>query len=175
MDAWGSSDTQSGTGAQLDHRRAEILARWESALRQHSPTASAQDPAVLQDSMPEFLSSLAQALSNPNPRAALEEEGGKLAAHHGRDRSRVRGYSLDKVVFEYQLMREVLVAVLDEQGTLSMTERDLLSDAILIAVRTATAEFTRIREEEREQSNAQLLYERKGNVVSASRARALMS
>lgn len=106
------------------------------AVSEHSSPA-------LHDTLPELLAEFAALLEHPSPEQALRERARECGREHGQDRVSLRDSSLEQVIFEYQLLRQVLFEVLEEEGPLGTPERDVLLDAIQLGVRNAASGFSR--------------------------------
>jgi signal transduction histidine kinase len=68
----------------------------------------------------------------------------EIAKEHGKQRLEFGNYSLDQVILEYQILRQVLFESLEVDRSLVRSERDLLTDIILFSIRKAASEFHRV-------------------------------
>jgi PAS domain S-box-containing protein len=141
------------SGARLRREIPRILTLWEERTRRELPPAREHARPTLVDHLPDFLAQLADTLEGPSPRAALRKEQDALAVEHGKERARLPGYSLESVVLEYQLLRQVLLEVLEEEQPVGTPARDLVLDAIQLGVRNAVREFVRWRDAERQRDH----------------------
>jgi PAS domain S-box-containing protein len=144
------------TGHRLRRLTPRILQRWEERVRQQVTAAREQATPALYDTLPELLAELATALEHPSPSRALEERAETLGRGHGLERASQMEYSLDQTIFEYHLLRQVLLEVLEEEGPLGITERDGVLDAVQWGVRNAASEFSRQRDLEAERAQRTL-------------------
>src|SRR5256885_3810418 len=131
--------------------KAPLLESWAARVRERLPPARHDDPLALVDSLPAFIDGLVEALGDRAPREALDRLERSLAAEHGRDRAGRPQWSLGQVVEEYQLLRQVIFEVLEMDSPVERSEREVVLDAIALAVRNAVSEFDRLRNAEREQ------------------------
>lgn len=133
------------TAHRLRSSMARILQTWEARARQRVPAAKAEASPALRDSLPDMLDEVASTLAQPVPQQALGAREHALGRKHGRERAMLSAYSLEQVIHEYQLLRQVLFEVLEEEGPLSANDRDVLLDAVQVGVRNAASEFSRQR------------------------------
>jgi PAS domain S-box-containing protein len=141
-------DDVNRSGARLRREIPRVLTVWEERARRELPPARQQARPTLVDHLPALLARLADALEDPSPRGALQREQDALAVEHGKERARLPGYSLENVVHEYQLLRQVLFELLEEEQPLGTAARDLVLDALQLGVRNAVREFVRVRDAE---------------------------
>ncbi|WP_158623717.1 sensor histidine kinase [Corallococcus llansteffanensis] len=145
------------TAQRLRLSTSRILQTWEARTRQQVPAAQAEASPALRDSLPDMLAELATTLEQPSPDQALGEREHALGREHGYERASLSAYSLEQVIHEYQLLRQVLFEVLEEEGPLSTADRDVLLDAVQVGVRNAASEFSRQRGLEAENGRKALL------------------
>ena len=138
--------------ARLRDGRARIAATWEERARERLPAARAQDRPALLDSLPQVLDGLVEVLERAQAEGAQES----LGSEHGQQRAELGGYTVDQVIEEYQLLRQVIFEVLEEPGALPPAERDRLLDALHLGMRDATRAFVRARDAERDAAHAAL-------------------
>jgi PAS domain S-box-containing protein len=136
--------------------KQHILELWEAKVREQVPAAKQTARPALVDSLPELLDRLAKALASSSPEQALASEEATLATDHGKERAQAKAYSLDEVIFEYQVLRQVLLGVVEGTQPLPAPTREMIFDFILLAVRNAASEFARLREAEKDKANKAL-------------------
>lgn len=141
------------TAERLKENAPHILETWKARVREAMPVARRTDPLALLDALPRFLEHLADGLADPVASAASTDE---VAAEHGRQRALVTDYELDHVILEYDVLRQVMLEVLGEQEPLPASAQESLVEGIFLAVRSAAREFTRLRDDERDASQAAL-------------------
>lgn len=142
-------------GGRLLENKERILALWEARVRQTVPPAEPIGSPALLNSLPDLLERLAVALSSRSPEQALEQDR-RAAMEHGEQRAKLEEYSLDQVICEYQVLRTVLLNVLERDEPLPATSREMIFDVILAAVRHAAGEFARLRERETKEAESAL-------------------
>src|SRR5687767_6255721 len=116
-------ESGSGPTHRLASGKAAILELWERRARACIPAARSIDSLALRDSLPRFLDELAATLSTADVERASKGSGTTLAREHGKVRSEERLYDLSQVIKEYQILQEVILAVLREGGPLNEREQ----------------------------------------------------
>jgi signal transduction histidine kinase len=138
----------------LDEKREDILQSWEEAVRVSFPAVRTESHPVLRNSMPEFVSELAEVLAGRAPTDAV------LAAatprEHAAQRAGIPAYSLRQVLQEYRLLRNCILDVLYRSGVIEWGELRALLDAIDLAILEAASHFVELQERERTHLAAQL-------------------
>lgn len=141
-----SPPSATSVAQQLRRHTSRILQTWEERARQRLPAARKQDRAALHNMLPMLLEALATALEQPSPSQVLEELAREFGSGHGTERAFLKDYTLEQVIAEYHLLRQVLFEVLEEEGPLGAAERDVLLDGVEVGVRNASREFARLRD-----------------------------
>lgn len=108
---------------------------WIRRVRERLPSVADESDEVLRDHIEEFLIALAPAL------ASGAKRGKQQAMAHGKTR-REEGYSLDLMVHEYELLRDVVLEEAEKSGV-PLRDRDLLAlgGHLASAVGRAAASF----------------------------------
>ena len=113
-------------GIEADSIRAkqeQILCLWETRCLEEVTSARSSDSLALRNSLPLYLEHLSEALAT-NRRTDLrsvslhDEESTRIGKLHGADRATNRSYTLNEVIVEYHILREVLFRVLEADGVL---------------------------------------------------------
>ena len=133
----------------LRRRKPRIIEQWVQRARAHLDAARSTAPPELVDSLPDVLDRMAETLESDQLDAAERMRG--LAAEHGRERAAQTAYTLEEVIVEHQLLHDVAIEVLEEEGPLERTSRDVITRATMTAVRDAAAEFAKSRGAQAEQ------------------------
>lgn len=123
-------EAQPQASARLKARRERILELWMERVRQALPAANAQNGPQLRDGLPKFLDRLAAALSSERLRPLSHDDLNDVCQDHGKQRSCLGGYSLHQMLQEYQLLREVIFQVLEQEAPITTAERDIILSAI---------------------------------------------
>ncbi len=142
--------------AQLSRRLAEakraVLQQWEERARRELLAAAKYDRLVLLDGMPKMVDELVIEIAGEVP-----EGDGEAASSHGRQRAMATEFSLEQVFGEHALMRQVMFDVLGSHGpALTYEDRDAIDELLQRRVREAAAEFTAVRNRERDNAHSEL-------------------
>jgi PAS domain S-box-containing protein len=120
----------------------KIIERWEECVREEVPAAKGQQSLALKNGLPKFIEKLIEALNSPSPQQKIFEEETELAKGHGEERSKLQPYTLDQVIAEYRILREVLFNEIDPSGAMSLTHGKIIWDSIFFAIKNAASEFS---------------------------------
>ena len=132
---------------QISEKKEIILSQWESRCLSEVVSAGTTASLALRNSIPVYLDHLAEALAT-NRRLDFrsvfdhDEEASRIGKLHGADRASNRSYLLAEVIFEYHILREVIFKVLETDGQLGATQRDIIYDSIEQAVNDAAVQFS---------------------------------
>jgi PAS domain S-box-containing protein len=137
-------ETQRSVSARLKAHKEIILLLWMDRVRQSIPAARAQNEPQLRNTMPKLLDFLVTALTPERLRPVSDEELSGLSQDHGQQRSSRADYSLHQMLREYQFLREVIFQVLEQEGPVPSTERDIILSAIEQGMAEAGARFMQL-------------------------------
>jgi signal transduction histidine kinase len=131
----------------LRRLNSKIMASWEKRALAEVRASIHQESLALRDSLPEFLNQIDQALStNVNRTDARvkwdKSESSRVGRKHGRERADSIHYTMDQLIFEYHILRQVLCEIMEEEAPLSSVEREIIICAIEQAVNDAATEFS---------------------------------
>ena len=129
--------------------KERVLGLWVERCLKEVTSAASAGTLALRNSLPLFLDHLCDALASDRKVdvAAVAShmlESSRIGKLHGADRASNRSYLLREVIFEYHILREVLFEVLETEGPMPKTRRDIVLDAIEQAVNDAVVEFTEV-------------------------------
>ncbi|MBW4418313.1 MAG: HAMP domain-containing histidine kinase [Myxacorys californica WJT36-NPBG1] len=132
----------------LKQNAQRIMQMWEERARDEVGASMHQSSLVLQDSLPLYLGQLADELSNKINRtsariAADEVESRRIGKLHGHERAGYADYSMNQLIFEYHILRQVIFQVLEEEAPLEVQDRDIIIGSIEQAVNDAATQFSR--------------------------------
>jgi signal transduction histidine kinase len=133
----------------IKDKQEQILCLWEARCLQEVTSARSSGSLALRNSLPLYLDHLSDALAT-NRRMDLrsvslhDEESTRIGKLHGADRATNRSYTLNEVIVEYHILREVLFQVLETEGPLAQGPRDIVLDSIEQAVNDAVVKFTEL-------------------------------
>ena len=135
----------SEVGAWLEKNRERVIKTWEDRVKESLPPSRPLGEPELDNSIPDLYDQMIATLQAPEPKAYLDKVEKALGKSHGEQRSRFRGYNLNHVIEEYQLLRQVIFDVARELEVVDAKETDIILDAITIGIRNAASAFTKIR------------------------------
>jgi signal transduction histidine kinase len=131
----------------LKQNAEKIMRMWEKRARDEVGASTHQTSLVLQNSLPLYLNQLVDELSNridrtPARITADEVESTRIGKLHGHERAGYADYSMTQLIFEYQLLRQVIFQVLEEEAPLEVRDRDIIIGSIEQAVNDAATQFS---------------------------------
>jgi signal transduction histidine kinase len=139
--------------------RDEVFAEWEKRVRCLIQGADEVSHPVLLDTLPLFYGNIAEALSPGFDRENAASDS-SAATGHGSERARTTDYQAVEIVHEYQLLRDVFLAVSRRHGIrYSDEEACILEASFDQAIRDAIEEFTALQRAFRERVAATLTHD----------------
>jgi signal transduction histidine kinase len=127
----------------LAKAKSEILRDWEALARERVEAAKSQSRIALRDSLPQFLDQLAETLRTNDPTAEAKSKA-EVARIHAEDRSHQPEYCLEEVISEYQILRTVIVDMLESDGPTDHESRKIVNLFIDHGVSKAATRYTEI-------------------------------
>ncbi len=153
------SPPESGESAAslLSRFSGQILNEWTSRVRRSVSHASDLAPIFLLDSIPAFLDELIHKLKTHVPGIVSKKER-KIAAVHGEQRSQISKYTLEEVIYEYQILRKVIFEYLEQDHPIEPVDRDIIIDAIDNGIQVAAQTYSHdeLKREKAEKERAQV-------------------
>lgn len=128
----------------LRRSKSEILTNWEKRVRAEISAATNMPKLSLVNSLPVFLDQLVLTLSNKYSRSQADINA-EVASKHGEERAVVTDYSIDQVLFEYQILREVLMIALQENDIVRFPATEIIHGFLDRGMRKATSAFALLR------------------------------
>ena len=124
-----------------------IMVLWEQRSRQEVAASTQQNSLVLQDALPEYLNLLADKLSTtiertPDRVASDKATCTRISHQHGQERAGSADYSLEQLISEYHILRQVIFQVLESDSPLSVRDRDIIIGSVEQAVNDAASQFS---------------------------------
>src|SRR3954466_12661904 len=153
--------------------RDRVLALWEERVRKEIPNAAREDHAIIVNTLPAVLRQIGEAISANHPRQ-VATEGSTVAEEHGGERVRMTHFSLEDVIHEYMLLREVIVEVLEEDEPLTAAERKVLHSSIDENTMKSSTAYVLVQAGFREQFVAVLAHDLRGPLSAAKAAASLV-
>lgn len=120
--------------------KLRIITLWVAALRKEVRPAQETWEPLLIDTAPAYLRRMAEALSPEHPRMTASD-GSSIPTEHGGERARLTPFGPEHLVHEYQLLRDVILTVLREDGPVPEREYTIIVRSIDIAIRESSAAF----------------------------------
>lgn len=131
----------------LTRLNSQIMNVWEDRALKEVIAATHQEHLALHDSLPEFLSQISTALSTTINRTEAKvkydrSESVRIGKKHGRERAGSANYTMDQLIFEYHILRQVICEEMEKEAILSPVEREVITCAVEQAVNDAATQFS---------------------------------
>ena len=131
----------------LQKNKVKIMVLWEARAKKEVAAALEKKSLALQDSLPEYLLQLVDALSTTIDRTELRiqfdlQESERIGRKHGRERASSQDYTMDQMIFEYHILRQVIFDVIEEELVIAPVEREIIICSIEQAVNNAATQFS---------------------------------
>lgn len=156
----------------LKHQSDKIMKLWEERANREVIAALQLKSLALRDSLPELLSQIADALSNTIDRTSIRvnwdrAESLRIGKKHGSERAACLEYTMDQMIFEYHILRQVICDVMEEVRPLFEIEREVIVCAIEQAVNDAATQFSETLRAVQERVAAALTHDLRGPLTSS--------
>ena len=153
----------------LAQKKSAILLKWEIESRKQVSAAREQTRAELRDSLPKFLDQLEETLkaSDPKSESAVNSD---VAREHAEERADQPEYSLDEVIFEYHILRALVMEHLDSEFHIDFEASRIIHGFIDRGISKAAIRYTEI-ESERKSIQSQFIEEAKAEAERGSQAK----
>lgn len=125
----------------LRRSSSAIINEWVKRVRSLVPAATIEDRPSLIDSLAEAIEMLARELDGSGTKAQAETSR-EIAREHGEQRAILGSYSIEQVVLEYQVLREVLIENLHEEIKSKPLARRLIHRFVDQGIRRAAGRFS---------------------------------
>ncbi|MBW4459486.1 MAG: HAMP domain-containing histidine kinase [Nodosilinea sp. WJT8-NPBG4] len=165
-----SEETMSNSVSEhLKQNTKKILEIWETRTRDELSASIHQNSLALQNSLPLYLNHLADAISDQADKTSAQIETTKLKStyvgkQHGHERAGYADYTLSQLILEYQILRQVIFQVLEEESPLGVRERDIIIGSIEQAVNDAATQFSHTLRDIQEMFMVTLTHDLRGPV-----------
>ena len=127
----------------LESMKKNIFQAWELECRQMVPAAKSQNRPDFINAIPKFLDELVAILRTPNQQLK-NEKASEIACAHGEERAVLNEYTLDQVIFEYQILRVILIEALETKGQVDIDGRKTIHEFMDQSIRKAASRYTDI-------------------------------
>jgi signal transduction histidine kinase len=156
-----------GAAAAVIRHKPRIVDAFVERVRGRLKAARPEQPPMIIDTLPSFLTRLALTLS-PGTGLAFASEYSNVAAQHGMERARFTHYALRDLVHEYQVLRELLMETFAEDPQIAPRDWTAIHRSIDEATAEAAAAFVRVQEDFRDVFTAALSHDFRGPLANAS-------
>lgn len=135
------------TAKRLIQSIPKILNIWEKRAKEEIEAAYHQDTLALRNSLSEYIAQLADALSNsidrtPTRQIKDKKDSTRVGKKHGEERANTSLYTMDQMILEYHILRQVICEVLEEEAPLTIAEREVIVCSVEQAVNDAATQFS---------------------------------
>ena len=166
-----SETAKNGASETILACQKEIIHRWQARVRKNLAAARSEHSSIIINTLPDFLVFMADALRAGGDDRALDNS--TLAQAHGRERAHITRYTVEQVIAEYRILREVLLEIGEEHRSFTTNERFVVHSIIDHAIADAVGAYTEVYNELQEQFTAVLSHDLR-NPLSAARSTAQM-
>lgn len=158
----------------LYEKREVVLSSWLGRIKAEVPAAHTLINPILVNTMPLFIERLAESLCAECSRETATEAS-NAAQEHGSERARVTRYGPEQILQEYQILREVVRAVLQEETKLTEIEENIIQKSFDKAIQEAIISFFLVHGRLREQFVAALTHDLRNPVGAVKLAAELIT
>lgn len=135
------------TSEKLQRLSPEIMDLWMERTLEEVKAANLQETLALKNSLPIYLSQLVDALSNTIDRTHARKRADKLDStrigkKHGKERAIASEYTMDQMILEYHILRQVICDVMERDVPLTPVEREVIVCSVEQAVNDAATQFS---------------------------------
>lgn len=143
----------------LRSKKIDIIEEFKIEARANVPAAFDKDTIAIVDSLPKIIDRLVVALK-PGSSANDAQSTSEICREHGEQRAKLKNYTLEQVLFEYTLLRRIILETLRAETTVTVEESEIIHEAIEAGKDCSGVEFIKyqaIRLREAEEFAAQIL------------------
>lgn len=138
---------KNSTSERLQRLSPQIMDQWEKRTLEEVKAANLQETLALRNSLPIYLAQLAKALSKNIDRTHARkkadlEDSTRIGKKHGMERAISTEYTMDQMILEYHILRQVICDVLEEEQELTSVEREVIVCSVEQAVNDAATQFS---------------------------------
>jgi signal transduction histidine kinase len=156
----------------LKLKSEKIMKNWEARANAEVLPAFDLESLALRDSLPELLKQIVDGLLTTIDRTEARKiwdrkESLRIGQKHGRERAVSHTYTMDQMIFEYRILREVICDVMEEEKPLSPVSREVIVGAIEQAVNDAATQFSETLKLIQERLASSLTHDLRGPITAA--------
>jgi len=141
----------------------KIMSLWEERANNEVRPANVLSSLVLRNALPDVIGELANAIETKKAWTPLgvrqEVTRCETAEAHGKQRADTEAYNLAEVIIEFQLLRQVIFEVLEEDAPLSKVDRDLIINSFERTTNDSACMFAALHLKNREQFTLTLVHD----------------
>ena len=156
-----------GAAGALILRKERIIESFRTRVSAELSSARAESASMIIDTLPVFVTRLGLTLA-PDAALSFASEHSNVAHQHGNERATLTHYSLEDVIREYRILREVIVQELRPGGALTDEHWDIIHRSIDEAVVESASTFVNVQTNFRERFIAALSHDFRGPLASAT-------
>ncbi len=139
--------------------KTKILEAWESQCREKVLAAKPQSHPALLNEIPKFIDQLILTI-RPDFKTDYEANS-KVARDHGEERSDLKPYTLDQLIYEYQILRTTLIEFLEVEAPLSTAASKVIHEFMDRGIRKAAARYAEIELKGEKNQRQEIEHDRK--------------
>ncbi len=124
-----------------------ILEIWKKQIQTELPAARGKSKVALEDHMPELLETMAFTLREGNHSGDTKKQN-ELSKKHGRQRAGLDDYTLEEVLEEYRIAREITIFEMNKKISLSIESQCMVNRIIDRAIVESGTEFAKLKDAE---------------------------
>jgi signal transduction histidine kinase len=157
-----------------------IMNIWEQRALSEVKAAHLEGTLALRNSLPDYLKHLASALSTKIDRTLArkrsdEKEATRVGKKHGKERAKSPKYTMDQMILEYHILRQVMFDKLEEDGhVITDIEREVMICSIEQAVNDAATQFSESMREYQDHLSHSLVHDLRNPLTIAKASAQLM-
>jgi PAS domain S-box-containing protein len=149
-------NTATSSAECLTKNKEFIIQTWSKRSRAEIKHAENLREPILRDSLPVFLDELIESLRHSPGESSTSKEA-RTGLEHGYQRGILTDYSLEEVIEEYRILREVIFAKLEDNNALSSTSRDIILNILNLGVAKAATAHANIQRRQVDQERKLLV------------------
>lgn len=131
------------TAKLLAHLKEEILQKWEALARKKIPAAKDESHLVLRNSLPHFLDLLVETLASAKSEIKSEKKS-ESSGDHAEDRANQPEYTLTEVIYEYRILRAVIIECLESKSTVDSQSLKVIHEFLDIGIQDSAVRYTEL-------------------------------
>ncbi|RYZ60496.1 MAG: HAMP domain-containing histidine kinase [Proteobacteria bacterium] len=161
------------TGQTLIEKSSQVENIWANRVKETISAAKKLPEPILMNTLPMYIANLAEALTPEFPRP--QATGGcNVAKAHGSERFRMTEYNLNQLITEYDLLKDAIIQVLDEDDSLTKNELSVINSSIILAIKGAVTSFSEVQDDLRKTFIATLSHDIRNPIATIKMASGML-